>query len=80
MSISNAYPPTEDKEEEEGDAFCEQLDRACDKLPATKKIKLIGFSPQENYTNRATAACRRSYCQLLRIESHMVSATDPHGC
>jgi hypothetical protein len=28
-------------------------------------INLRGFSPQANYTNRATAACRRSYCQLL---------------
>jgi hypothetical protein len=25
-----------------------------------KKIKLRGFSPQANYTDRATAACRRS--------------------
>jgi hypothetical protein len=24
------------------------------------KTKLCGFSPQANYTNRATAACRRS--------------------
>jgi hypothetical protein len=29
---------------------------------------LCGFSPQANYTDRATAACRRSYCQILRIE------------
>jgi hypothetical protein len=33
-----------------------------------KLIKLRGFSPQANYTYRATAACRRSECQLLRIE------------
>jgi hypothetical protein len=26
--------------------------------------KLCGFSPQANYTDRATAACRRSWCQL----------------
>jgi hypothetical protein len=26
----------------------------------------MAFSPQENYTDRATAACRRSLCQLLR--------------
>jgi hypothetical protein len=25
-----------------------------------KKTKLLGFSPQANYTDRATAACRRS--------------------
>jgi hypothetical protein len=28
----------------------------------------VAFSPQANYTDRATAACRRSQCQLLRIE------------
>jgi hypothetical protein len=27
-----------------------------------------GFSPQANYTDRATAACQRSWCQLLRIK------------
>jgi hypothetical protein len=32
------------------------------------KTKLSGFSPQANYTDRATAACRRSYWQLLQIE------------
>jgi hypothetical protein len=35
----------------------------------TKKTKkLHGLSPRANYTDRATAACRRSDCQLLRIE------------
>jgi hypothetical protein len=29
--------------------------------------KLHGLSPKANYTDRATAACRRSDCQLLRI-------------
>jgi hypothetical protein len=33
-----------------------------------QKKKLHGLSPQANYTDRATAACRRSDCQLLRIE------------
>jgi hypothetical protein len=33
-----------------------------------KKTKLHGLSPRANYTDRATAACRRSDCQLLRIE------------
>jgi hypothetical protein len=33
-----------------------------------KKTKLGGCSPQANYTDRATAACQRSQCQLLRIE------------
>jgi hypothetical protein len=32
------------------------------------KTKLHGLSPRANYTDRATAACRRSECQLLRIE------------
>jgi hypothetical protein len=30
--------------------------------------KLHGLSPRANYTDRATAACRRSDYQLLRIE------------
>jgi hypothetical protein len=34
----------------------------------------VTFSPQANYTDRATAACRRSYCQLLRIEDVAWSA------
>jgi hypothetical protein len=29
-----------------------------------KKNKLHGLSPRANYTDRATAACRRSDCQL----------------
>jgi hypothetical protein len=29
----------------------------------------MACSPQTNYTNRATAICRRSWCQLLLIES-----------
>jgi hypothetical protein len=32
-----------------------------------------GLSPGANYTDRATAACRQSDCQLL------VSVTDPYG-
>jgi hypothetical protein len=36
--------------------------------------KLRGFSPQANYTDRATAAFRRSWCQLLRLEGVAWSA------
>jgi hypothetical protein len=32
------------------------------------ETKLHGLSPRVNYTDRATAACRRSDCQLLRIK------------
>jgi hypothetical protein len=39
-----------------------------------KQKKLNGLSPQANYTDRATAACRRSDCQLLRIEGATWSA------
>jgi hypothetical protein len=39
-----------------------------------KKTKLHGLSPRANYTDRATAACRRSDCQLLRIEGATWSA------
>jgi hypothetical protein len=38
------------------------------------KKKLHGLSPRVNYTDRATAACRRSDCQLLRIEGVTWSA------
>jgi hypothetical protein len=38
------------------------------------ETKLHGLSPRANYTDRATAACRRSECQLLRIEGAMWSA------
>jgi hypothetical protein len=38
------------------------------------KKKLHCLSPRANYTDRATAACRRSDCQLLRIESATWSA------
>jgi hypothetical protein len=31
-------------------------------------LKRHGLSPRANYTDPATAACRRSDCQLLRIE------------
>jgi hypothetical protein len=41
---------------------------------SAKKIKLHGLSPRANYTDRATAACRRSDCQLLRIEGATWSA------
>jgi hypothetical protein len=38
------------------------------------KTKLDGLSPRANYTYRATAACRRSDCQLLPIEGATWSA------
>jgi hypothetical protein len=38
------------------------------------KTKLHGLSPRANYTDRVTAACRRSNCQLLRIEGATWSA------
>jgi hypothetical protein len=39
-----------------------------------KKNKLHCLSPRANYTDLATAACRRSDCQLLRIEGATWSA------
>jgi hypothetical protein len=39
------------------------------------KTKLRGFSPQANYTNGVTAACRRKLVPNFRV----VSATDSHG-
>jgi hypothetical protein len=38
------------------------------------KKKLHGLSPRANYTDRATVACRRSDCQLVRIEGATWSA------
>jgi hypothetical protein len=38
------------------------------------KQKLHGLSPRSNYTDRATAASRRSGCQLLRIKGATWSA------
>jgi hypothetical protein len=40
----------------------------------TDKKNSVACSPQANYTDRATAACRRSFCQLLRIEGVACSA------
>jgi hypothetical protein len=39
-----------------------------------RKKKLHGPNSRANYTDRATADCRRSDCQLLRIESATWSA------
>jgi hypothetical protein len=36
-------------------------------LDMETNTKTNGLSPRANYTDRATAACRRSDCQLLRI-------------
>jgi hypothetical protein len=47
--------------------------------PTPIKKKLHGLSLRANYIDRATAACRRSDCQLLRIRGcHVVSLTDPY--
>jgi hypothetical protein len=39
-----------------------------------KTNKLHGLIPRANYTDRATAACQRSECQLLRIKGATWSA------
>jgi hypothetical protein len=42
--------------------------------------KLHGLSPRANYTDRATAVCRRSDCQLFEDRRCNVdSVTDPYG-
>jgi hypothetical protein len=44
------------------------------------KNKLHGLSPRANYTNRATAAYRRSDCQPFSDRGcHVISVTDPYG-
>jgi hypothetical protein len=41
---------------------------------------LHSLSPPANYTDRATAACRRSDCQHFADRGyHVVSVTDPYG-
>jgi hypothetical protein len=42
--------------------------REMQSLSKKTKTKLHGLSPRANYTDRATAACQRSDCQLLQIE------------
>jgi hypothetical protein len=45
-----------------------------------KKKKLHGLSPRANYTDRATATCRRNDCQLFADRGcHVVRVTDPYG-
>jgi hypothetical protein len=42
--------------------------------------KLRGLSLRTNYIDRATAACRRSDCQIFANRGcHVVSVTDPYG-
>jgi hypothetical protein len=48
-------------------------------LHLVNKLKLRGLSPPANYTDRATAAYRRTQCKLLPIECRVVSAEDPYG-
>jgi hypothetical protein len=44
------------------------------------KTKLHGLGPRANFTDRETAACRRSDCQLSADRGcHVVSVMDPYG-
>jgi hypothetical protein len=50
------------------------------KLKLKLKLKLHGLSPRENYTDRATAACRRSDLPTFADRvCHVVSVTVPYG-
>jgi hypothetical protein len=45
-----------------------------------EKKQLHGLNPLANYTDRATAACWRSDCQVFADRGcHVVSVTDPYG-
>jgi hypothetical protein len=45
-----------------------------------KNLKVLGLSSRANYTERATAACQRSDCQLFADRGcHVVSVKDPYG-
>jgi hypothetical protein len=50
------------------------VNKSCSSTKLKTKLNSVAFSPQANYTDRATAACRRSWCQLLRIEGVVWSA------
>jgi hypothetical protein len=67
--------------------FCNKLEiifrevsLSCEDTAATKnedgfyQKKIRGLSPRANYTDGATVACRRSYCQRLPIEGAKWSA------
>jgi hypothetical protein len=44
-------------------------------LPPTPAVGCgLKITKEKNYTDRATASCRRSDCQLLRIEGATLSA------
>jgi hypothetical protein len=62
MYLKGAQPTMDGTEKEQQDS---QRDMSG---ADNKPNKLRGLSPRANYTDRATAACRRSDCQLLRIE------------
>jgi hypothetical protein len=52
----------------------EESERLVEPKSHGEDIKFHGLSLRANYTERATAACRRSHCQLLRIEGATWSA------
>jgi hypothetical protein len=77
--------------EEKHHAFCTDINSPACKEPVPEnwiacgsqifREKLHGLSPRANYTDRATAACRRSDCQLFADRRcHVVSVTDPYRC
>jgi hypothetical protein len=43
------------------------------------KLNFVGPSPRADYTDQATAAFRRSWCQLLQKRCHVVNVADPYG-
>jgi hypothetical protein len=55
-------------------AFDQSTNQTTNQKNKTEKLKLRGLSPRANYTERAKTACRRSQCQLLRIEGATWSA------
>jgi hypothetical protein len=58
-----------------------KLSQICEEVRGSGEgKKLHGLSPRANYTDRATATCRRSNCQLFADRGcHVVSVTDPCG-
>jgi hypothetical protein len=53
---------------------------ACYVVSKLQRHRCPTFGSLRYYTDRASAACRRSECQLLLIEGcNVVSVTDPYG-
>jgi hypothetical protein len=73
-SMLRAYLVCREKQRETGKRQARGTSTRCTNNSDPIKKELHGMSARANYIDRETAACWRSDCQLLRIESAMWSA------